>query len=258
MLVSLQNTLVALARTALPDVYDGSPAPAALAFTAYDYAFDPASVDPVAGQPMTDDAVDVLGFDPAAPAGPYRLSRPPYPTARRVYLGSPDHDRQPLTAGEVQWDPDDPQGFRLAPRPARSLAAFDRVEVRYGVTAVATQVKSQHALAIAITASDAATAERAEALLLAIVALHRDALIAGGGFTHTGGGYTAAGTIKTLQLRKGSVPAPTQRQLVLEAEVELKLGRALAADEGHAIERIASPGKPADGRKVNLDVAVES
>lgn len=258
MLVSLQSTLVAMLKASFPDVYDGSPAPARLEFAAYDYAFDASSADPAAGQPTQDDAVDVLAFDPSAPAGPYHLTRPPYPTARRVYLRSAADDRQALTAAEVQWDAVDPRAFTLVPRPTRNLTAFNRVEVLYGVTAVFTQLKSAHTLVLAITASDAATAERAESLLLAAVALNRDALIAGAAFTHSGGGYTAHGTVKSLQLRKGSVPAAASRTLVLEAAIELKLGRALAADEGQPIQHISSPGKPPGAHQVNIDIGVES
>ena len=258
MLVTLQNTLVALLKESFPDVYGGSPAPAVVQFTAYDYAFDAASADPTAGQPTQDDAVDVLGFDPAAPAGPYHLTRPPYPTARRVYLRTPGDDRQPLTAAEVHWDAVDSQSFTLQPRATRDLAAFNRVEVRYGVTAVFTQLATTHALVLEITAGDAATAERAESLLLCVLALSRDALIAGAAFSHDGGGYTARGTIKRLQLRTGSVPAAGVRTLVLEAAVELKLGRALAADEGAPIQHITSPGKPPGGRTLEIDIGVES
>jgi hypothetical protein len=62
-----------------------------------------------------------------------------------------------------------------------------------------------------------------------------------------------------LKLRKGNAPGPGSRILVLEAEVEMKVGRALNEDEGTPILRILSPGAaPGPDRKVDIDIGVEA
>ncbi len=259
MLFALQSALSGLLKASLPSLFGGASPPVTLAFPPYQWDFDPSSADATAGEPAQDDAVDSLAFDPGAPQGPYTLSRPPYPGPKRLYLLGPGGDRIALTPGESLWDPLNPGSFTLAPKPTRSLAGLDAVEIRYGVTAVFTKLKSAHQMGILIGAADDAKADQAEALALAVFALNREAVKAAGAFSHGGGGYSAQGEIKTLKLRKGTAPGAGARTLILEAEVELKVGRALNEDEGTPILRILSPGAdPGSDRKVDIDIGVEA
>lgn len=259
MLLALQNAFLELLKSSFPDLFDGTPAPIQVTFQNHGWTLDPSSADPTAGEPTQDDAADLLAFDPAQPAGPYTLSRPPYPGPRRVYLRTAGDDRQALGPAEVQWDSANPQSFTLQPKPTRVLSGFNRVEVLYGVTAVFTQLKSHHQLPVLLSGSEDATLERGEALALAAFALNREAVMAAGAFSHAGGDYTAAGTLKSLKLLKGAANTGSSRELVLDAEVELKVSRALAEGEGRAILRIVSPGKsPSGERKVDIDIDVQS
>lgn len=260
MLVALQKAFHDLLKASFPDVFTGDPIPVRVEFPEYQFIFDPSSADPVAGSPVQDDASDSFPFNPASPAGPYTLTKPPYPGPRRVYLKTPAGDRQPLKVAEVAWDPNDSRQLTLSPGPTRVLASYDQVEVLYGVTAVFTQLKSLHPMPVRLLAGEGeeVKADRAESLALAAYALNRDALMTAGGFTQTGGGYTVQGTIKSLTLQKGSAPSQGVRRLVMEVEAELKISRALGADEGKPILRILSPGRGAGGRKVDIDPSVES
>jgi hypothetical protein len=260
MLVPLQKAFHDLLKASFPDVFTGTPIPVRVEFPEYQFTFDPSSADPVAGSPVQDDASDSFPFNPAAPAGPYTLTKPPYPGPRRVYLKTPAGDRQPLRPAEVSWDPNDSQKLTLAPAATRVLTGYSQVEVRYGVTAVFTQLKSLHPMPVRLLTAEGeeVLSDRAEALALAAFALNRDALMTAGAYTQTGGGYTVQGTIKSLKLNKGSAPSQSARRLVLEVEVELKISRALGADEGKPILRILSPGKVAGDRKVDVDIGVES
>ena len=85
MLLALENAIVDLLKSALPSLFAGADA-ATASFLLDTWDFDPLSADPVAGQPGPEDAVDELPFNPVAPAGPYALTRPPYPGPKRVYL----------------------------------------------------------------------------------------------------------------------------------------------------------------------------
>jgi hypothetical protein len=259
MLLALQNAFSELLKTSFPELFGGQAPPVTVAFQRYGWTLDPSSADPTAGEPTPDDAADVLPFDPEHPEGPYTLSRPPYPGPRRVYLRTAGNDRQPLGPTEVQWDSDNPQSFTLQPKPSRVLSGFNRVEILYGVTAVFTQLKSRHELPVVLSGSDDAALERAQALALAAFALNREAVMTAGAFSATGGSYQAAGVIKSLKLLKGAATAGSSRELILDAEVELKVSRALAEGEGRAILRIVSPGKaPSGDRKVDIDIDVQS
>jgi hypothetical protein len=258
MLLALQNAFLELLKTSFPEVFGGEAPPVTVTFQRYGWTLEPSSADPTAGEPTPDDAVDLLPFEPEHPEGPYTLSRPPYPGPRRVYLRSASNERQTLGPSEVRWDGDDPRSFTLQPRPTRVLSGFDRVEVLYGVTAVSTQLKSHHELPVVLSGSEDAALERAQALALAAFALNREAVMAAGAFSASGGDYTAAGVIKSLKLLEGVANAGSSREFVLEAQVELKVGRALAEGEGQPILRIVSPGKTPGDRKVDIDIDVQS
>lgn len=257
MLTSLRTAFTGLLRDAYPSVFGGSSPPVAAEFSTDEWSFDASSADATAGEPAQDDARDLLPFDPEEPEGPYTLARPPYPGPRRVYLRAPTGDRATLGPAEVAWDAVDPRSFTLAPKPSRALDGFDGVEVLYGVTAVFTRLKSLHRLTVVLTAADEATVERGELLALAAFALNRDAVMKDAAFDESGGDYQVHGEVKSLVLRGGTAPEPGARHLTLAAEVELKVSRALAGDEGTPIRRILSPGA-AGARPVDVSIDVQA
>ncbi|HTT38629.1 MAG TPA: hypothetical protein VMH32_13280 [Burkholderiales bacterium] len=257
MLLALEDAIVALLKSAFPALFTGEGA-ATVTFPADTWDFDPLSADPVAGEPGPEDAVDDLAFDPSHPAGPYTLTRPPYPGPKRVYLRSAAGELVALSSAELTWDPANPASFTFAPRPGRDVTGFDQLEIQYGVVAVATRLKTLHKLTLQITAADAATAEQALALSLSALALNRTTLIGEGGFSWNAGSYQAEGTLKTLKFSAGAATAAASRQLNLEAEVDLRLERMLAEDEGKPIEHILSPGKTAGTKPVDIDPAVQA
>lgn len=258
MLLALQNAFHELLKAEFPEVFGGETAVVALEFPAHVWIFDPSSAEATAGEPAQDEAQDQLPFDPAGPEGPYSLSRMPYPGPRRVYLRTPAGDRLVLGPAEVHWSAIDSREFTLHPKPTRALAGFDIVEVLYGVTAVFTKLKSLHEMQVSLSADGSATAERAELLALAAFALGREAVMKAGAFAESGGGYEALGEIKSLKLRRGSAPSQGIRTLTLDAEVELKVSRALGEDEGRPITRILSPGKAPGERKVDVGIDVQA
>jgi len=249
MLLALQNAIDALLKSALPSLFCGAGG-ATATFSADTWDFDRLSADPIAGEPGPEDAVDELGFDPAAPAGPYALTRPPYPGPKRVYLRSMRGDLVALRNTEVVWNAADTASFSVVPGAGRVLTGFDHLHVMYGVVAAATRLKSLHQMALHITAADAEQAERAFALSLAVLVMNREALVRAASFSWTAGGYQADGTLKTLRLTSGSSPDAARRTLALEAEVELRLERLLCDDAGRPIERMLSPARSPGSKTV--------
>jgi hypothetical protein len=257
MLLALQNAITALLNTALPAVFTGAGA-ATVIYPPDAWDFDPLSADPVAGEPGPEDAVDDLPFNPAAPTGPYALTRPPYPGPKRVYLRSAAGELVALSSPEVLWNSSDPASFTLVPRPGRDLTGFNQVEILYGVIAAATRMKTLHKFSIQITAADASSADKALSLALAALILNRSTLMDEGGFAWNSGNYQAEGTLKTLKFSAGAAPASTSRILDLETELDLRLERLLGEDEGQPIAWIHAPGVPASGRSIVIDPAVQA
>jgi hypothetical protein len=255
MLVALQNAIVNLLKSSLPALLAGTD-PVQVAFSADSWTFDSVSADPVAGEPGPLDAVDSFSFDPENPTGPYTLTRPPYPGPRRVYLRAPG-DLVPLSAGEVEWNKDDPTSFNVHPRTGRDLAGVDHLDVRYGIVAAGTQLKVMHTASVTLSATDPEKAEQALSLSLAVLALNRDALRTQGAFSFASGGYQAQGTLKRLAFSSGSTAAGVHT-LLFSAEIDLLVQRLLASDEGKPIDRILSPGREAGPRKIDIWPAVEA
>lgn len=257
MLLALETAVTNLLEGAFPALFTGAAA-AKLTYPADSWDFDPLSADPVAGEPGVEDAVDALAFNPAAPGGPYVLTRPPYAGAKRVYLHTSAGDLVALGAAEVHWDPVNPAAFALTPRPALHLADFDKVQILYGIVAAATRLKTVHKLTLLINAGDGAAADRALSLALAALALNRDTLMRDGGFSVHEGSYQADGTVKTLKLTAGAATADTERALYLEAEIDLRVERMLGADEGKPIRNVLSPGRTPGTRPVDIEPVVQA
>jgi hypothetical protein len=254
----LDEALIALLKAQLPSRFDGTPPPVALSVESLVYEIDAASAEAQASEPRPDDRADDLAFDPAHPAGPYVLTETPDPGPRRVRLKTRLGDHVALTPAEVQFAPADGRRFTLVLRPDRNPADFAGVQVLYGVTAVFTRINYTQDLTLTLAADTAVTADRAEALAVAVIALHRAQLMADAAEELREANYGAAITVKSLRLTKGSSPALATRQLLLRAEMELKATRGLGADEGKPILRIRTAGPPADpARPIDIRIDVE-
>ena len=251
----LDDALLALLRSALPSLLGGAAPLVAVQVVAEAFTLDPASADVEAGQPRSDAASDLLPFDAANPAGPYLLQRPPDLSVRKLRLATAAGDRIPLQDSEVQWDALEPRRFRLALRPGRDLAGVTGVLVLHGVTAVFASLKVSQALSLAFTSADAAALERAQAMAMAVLALHRPGLVADGAHTEQADAYQAQIAIQALHLLGGDAPSATQRRIQLRAEIELKGVRALADGEGAPIVRVRSAGSTGGG-PVDIQVQV--
>lgn len=215
--------------------------------------------DAAASEPRPEDRVDDLAFAPEDPAGPYALSQPPYPGPRRVWLVTETGGRASLRPEEVVWDQTDSRRFSLALRPQRDASAFSGVRVLYGVTAVYTKVSAAQTIDVELESSDDGLLERAEALVVAVIELNRQRLVDESRSGYEDGDYEAAVELKNLALVRGSRLAADGRLLTLRAELELRASRALGEDEGVPIERILTPGSPADsGRPVDIVPDVEA
>mgnify|MGYP006992415150 CR=1 FL=1 len=249
--------VTALLRGSFPAVFTGAGA-ATLAWSVETFTVDPMSADPVAGEPGPEDAVDVLAFDPAAPAGPYALTRPPYAGPKRVYLRSAAGDLAALLPAEQQWSAADPARFTLQPRAGRLLAPYSQVQVQYGVVAAGTRMKTLHQITLTLSGADVGKSEQALALALAALGLNREALRQQAAFDYSAGNYRTQGTLKSLSFAGGGSGAPKLYRLQINAEIDLKLQRLLGADEGRPITHIVTPGRPLDGRAIVIDPTVQS
>ncbi len=256
MLLALQNAITGLLQSSLPALFTGAAA-VEVAHGPDSWNFDPLLADPVAGEPGPMDAVDRLAFEPAAPTGPYALTRPPYPGPKRVYLRSPDGDLIALSATELAWNAADPASFTFQPRPGRELAGFHQLEVLYGIVAAGSQLKLLHQSSFTLTAADAPAAAQALSLALAVLALNGETLRQQAAFSFSGGSYQAAGTLKTLRFAGGSASGVVAT-LQLAAELDLVVQRLLGDDEGRPIERILSPGRTGGTRPIDIDPFVQS
>ncbi len=253
----LDEALLALLRSALPSLFGGGAPAVQLAALPGVFTLDASSTDAEAGQPRSDAASDTLPFVAAAPQGPYQLSRPPDTSVRKVRLATAAGDLIPLADAEVVFDPLDLRRFTLALRPSRPLAGVTGVRVLYGVTAVFAQLKYVQDLSLELKSTDAVALERAQTLAMAVLALNRPSLVAGGAGTEQADAYGAAITVKALHFVSGDAPATDRRRIALRAEFELKAQRALAEGEGAPIQHIRSPGSTSD-RPVDIQMQVDA
>jgi hypothetical protein len=252
---NLDEALLALLRAALPSLLGGAAPPVAVAAVPAAFVLDAASADVEAGQARSDSASDLLPFAQATPAGPYLLSRPPDLSLRKLRLATAAGDRIPLHDSEVLWDALEPRRFSLALRPGRDLAGITGVLVLYGVTAVYATLGYTQELSLSFSSAVPADLERAQALAMAVLALHRAGLVADGAKTEQADAYRALIGVQALHILGGDAPSATQRRIQLRAEITLKGVRALAEGEGAPIQRLLSPGSPG-GRPIDIQVQV--
>lgn len=256
MLSALRDAISALLEGALADLFTGTKG-VKLAYGPTTWVLDPMSADPVAGEPVAVDQVDRVAFDPLAPTGPHLLTQTPYGNTHRVYLRSPAGDLVALTTAELGWTADNRQ-FTVQPRARRELAGFDQLEIHYNVLAASTRLKTTHETSLGFLAPDATTADQAQALALAALALNHAALRRDAAFSYGSGAYRTEGTLSSLSFSRGSSSSTTSTEITLRAVVDLQVTRFLAETEGTPIRKIRSPGRSAAGKLVDIDPIVQS
>lgn len=259
MIGNLASALINLLTTSLPGLIGNGAEQVVPTVLRPDYDIDPSSADALAGAPRPDDASDSLAFDEENPAGPYLLSRPPYPGPRRVYLENASGERLALSNEEVLWDSVNPQQFSLQIKAHRVITGLDQLTVLYGVTAIFSKIKSINRVQIQLSGSNAANLAAAEVLALGLLQLNRDALKQAAEQSVSDGDYTAITRIEKLVISRGLQSATDTATIELRVESEVKASRALAENEGVAIERIASSSAAPDpNHPVQIDPIVEA
>jgi hypothetical protein len=257
--IGLAQALGALLAGELPGLFGGGAPPVRVAVTSVGFTAADGPADAEAGRPRPDDHVDELAFDAADPAGPYTLTRSPQPGPRRVRLLTTAGDRIALTPAEVGLDPADPRSLTLAPRPGRDLTAVTAIQVQYQVVAVFGALGLREELALVLDAADPTELDRAQALTLAVLTLHRERLLVAATETLRSDAYAARLDVTGLTVGQGTAGAGGSRRVALFADVVLKASRALAADEGTPIVRIGSgEGPPDPARPVDIRIDVEA
>lgn len=258
---NLDAALRTLLAEALPGLFGGTSPLVSVSAAPETFDVDPDSADATAGEPRPDDRLDELAFDANQPAGPYTLSQPPYPGARRVWLVNSEGQRFILRDDEIAWDKHDSRVFRLNLRPTRVLDDITTVRVLYGVTAVFTKIKAAQTVSVRLQSTNPARLHEAEALTIAVIQLNRQRLTDEARALYEDGDYSAAVELKALKLAKGARLTEGSnhiRLLTLHVDYELKAIRALAEDEGTPIQRILSPGRaPTPERPIDIDVQVD-
>jgi hypothetical protein len=259
----LDVALKALLVDALPALFGGTSPKVRLTVVSDTVVLDPRSAEATASAPRPTDQLDSLSFDPAHPAGPYQLTRHPYPGPRHVRLRGGGGAVLTLELHEVVWDPVDSRTFTLGLRPGRDVSAVTTVEALYGVTAVFSALKATRRLGVALEGAggDTSRLREAEALATAVVELNRDRLAQDAATRYQGGDYASSARVDRLRLLEATGPTPssTARVLTFEAELALRVDRALRDDEGTPIEHIRTPGRPHDpDRKIDIAIEIEA
>lgn len=251
----IDNALRSLLVDALPGLFGGASPAVRLALAGDVLTIDPQSMEATAGAPMPDDRRDQFTFNPDLDTR-YTLTQPPYPGPRRVRLTTDAGDALALRDDEVAWDSADARVFQLRPRPTRDLTGMTGVQVLYGITAIFSKLKALRTLSFDMTADDETRLEQAEALVIAVATLDRERFASVARATYTDGDYGADIEVKSLKLQRGERQENGARRLTLAAELELKVRRALAEDEGRPIRTIRTPGLPEDPERP-VDVRVD-
>jgi hypothetical protein len=258
MAASFETALRDLLVESLKGLFGGTKPKVTLKIATDVLEIDPYSVDSTASEPRPDDRADNLVFNSARPEGPYRLTQPPYPGARRVRLERQSGGYATLRDDEVLWDEIDSQNFSLALRPNRDTSMFKTVQVLYGVIAIFTRIRATQTITIELESADTAKLEQAAMLTVAVFQLNHQQLMNEARSTYEEGDYGANIEVRTLQLVNVTRPAETKRLFTLRLDIDMKATRALAEEEGKPITRIVTPGQPLEeGRRVRIEPDVE-
>ena len=223
------------------------------------FELDPASLDSQASEPREDDRTDNLSFNPAQPRGPYTLSQSPSPGPVRMWLITTAGDRLAISPADIVFDPMNSRQFTLNLGPQLDLKSVNGVRVLYTVVAVYARLKYRHDLALLLENNDPAVLGKAEDLAIAVLALNHPQIVSAASQSLQEGNYGAQIEVKKLHFFKGDAPSASSRRVLFHAEMEMKVTRALAADEGKAIARIRTvPGVGDPKRPIDIRVDVEA
>lgn len=237
-------------RDGLPGLFGGGTPVVTLTVDRADLAVEPVPGDVAESEPRLLDGLDVLPFDGP---GPYTLTRPPASGPRQVRLDG-ERGRIALRDNEISWL--DPSRFTLR-LGDRDVTGVTEVRVRYSVIAVHTCVRVTQSIHIGLAGVDAVALERAEALVLALLALEGRRLAAASGDEYTDGDYGATVRIESVATVASSAAEDGGRVLEVRTCCDVTATRALRAGEGASITAIHGPGGPS-GRPVDLPIAVDA
>jgi hypothetical protein len=255
---NLDEAIRTLLETELPTLFAGASPPVNLLVSSVRFTVDRNSAEGTASEARPDDRYDTFAFDPSSPPASFTLTQPPYPSPRRVWLTTSTGDRIPLRDSEVIWDPVDEATFSLALGPYRDLTSVNGLRVLYGVTAVFTTLKAVQVVSVQMRAADASQVEQAEALGAGVIQLNLPSLLEQSTATYNSGDYNVTISAKSLKIIESSSlesDSDFVRELIFNAEIEMKANRALREGEGAAISRIVTPGRPIDPERV-IDIHI--
>jgi hypothetical protein len=259
---NLDEALRTLLETALPALFGGAPPPVSLRVNSVQFTVDRNSAEGTVSEARPDDRYDSFALDPTSPPASFTLAQPPYPGPKRFWLTTASGDRITLKDSEIVWDPADSTVFSLALEPYRDLSEVTGLLVLYAVIAVFTTFKAEQVIAVQMQAADANQVEQAEALAAGVIQLSLSDLIAQSAATYDSGDYSVTVSAKGLKLIEGRsliANGDFVREIIYNAEIELKANRALRTDEGAVITRIITEGRPIDpNRVIDIHIGVDA
>lgn len=228
--MSLAGVVGDVLREGLPGLFGGTPPAVTLTVEPADLTIEAMPAGAGDTEPQRGDGFDLLPFDGD---GPYTLSQAPTKGPRQVWLQG-DLGRNVLRDDEVTWNDSE---FTLD-LGGRDVTGVTAVGVRYSVIVVRVRLQVTQTVHIGLVGVEA---ERAEALVLAVLALEQQKIMSRDEFLD--GDYSATVLTESLDLA-GTTPHDDGRRLEIRARRELTAKRALREDEGRPITRIHGPGRP--------------
>jgi hypothetical protein len=259
---NLDEAIRTLLETELPALFGGDPPPVTLLVNSVRFTVDQDSAEGAVSEARPDDRQDTFALDPENPPATFTLTQPPYPGPKRFWLTTDSGDRVTLKDSEIVWAPADSAVFSLALEPYRDLSEVTGLRVLYAVIAVFTTFKAEQVISVQVQAADAGRVERAEALASGVIQLRLSDLIKQSAATYESGEYSVTISAKGLKIMEGGSLAADGvfvREIVYNAEIELKAHRALRTDEGAVITRIITEGRPIDpNRAIDVHIDVDA
>ncbi len=243
--MGLTTAVDGLLRAGLPGLFGGSSALVALTVTRIDLTVDPLPQATALSEPRAYDGLDTLPF---TGVGPYQLTQPTAAGPRRVWLAR-DIGRITLTDAQTAWDATNPRKFILL-LDGIDTTGVTAVGVDYTVIALRTDLMATETVHIGLT-GDPAAVEKAEALVLAALALDRTTLLTAS--TVNDGVYGSTVVTDSLTVT-GATAVDGGRAVALKAHLRFTGSRALQTDEGVAIKHIGTPGVTGHAVDIAIDV----
>lgn len=242
-------------RDGLPGLFGGSPPAVTLTVDRAELAVESVPGGPGDTEPRQVDGTDVLPFDGE---GPYTLSQVPAAGPRQLRLLLDDLRPIALRDDEIRWDDDDPRRFTLL-LDGRDVTGVTAVGVRYSVVVVRTRLQVSDTIHIGLDGADQEALERAEVLVLAVLALEGRRIAEASRDEFLDGDYGAIALADNLDVR-GVTSAPEGgRLLAVRTRREIIANRVLREGEGRPITRIHGPGRsPRPGHPVDIPIGVDA